>query len=115
DGKMIATNNGAIFTIGVNPAPAATPTGASAGADGARGGNNGARGGGNGGRGGGNGPASSIDRSLARALWMPDGKSIIVGGNDSDRVSLWQASLAGGDPKKLDTHGVSPNSSFFVD
>ena len=102
DGKMVATNSGGVFTVGA--APAAPDANAAAG-----------RGGNGGGRGANGGPAGSIDRSLARALWMPDGKSIIVGGNDSERVSLWQASLAGGDPKKLDTHGVSPNSSFFVD
>jgi dipeptidyl aminopeptidase/acylaminoacyl peptidase len=102
DGKMIATNNGAVFTIGAPPAPAAAPPAGGGNAPG-------------GGRGGNGGPASSIDRGIARALWMPDGKSLIVGANDSERVSLWQAPLAGGDPKKLDTQGVSPNSSFFVD
>jgi dipeptidyl aminopeptidase/acylaminoacyl peptidase len=107
DGKMVVTNNGGIFTIGSNNAPATPPPAANNAAGGGRGGN--------GGRGGGNGPASSIDRGIARALWMPDGKSIIVGGNDSERVSLWQAQLAGGAPKKLDTQGVSPQSSFFVD
>ena len=45
---------------------------------------------------------------------MPDGKSLIVGGNDSERVSLCSAP-EGGDPRKIDTQGVSPNSSFFVD
>ena len=57
----------------------------------------------------------AIDRGIARALWMPDGLSIIVGGNDTDRVSLWQQMLDGSPAKKLDTDGVSPNSSFFVD
>ncbi len=47
-------------------------------------------------------------------LWAVDGKSVIVGGNDNERVSLWQVPLEG-DPKKLDTGDVSPNSSFFVD
>jgi dipeptidyl aminopeptidase/acylaminoacyl peptidase len=56
----------------------------------------------------------AIDRGLARALWMPDGKSIIVGGNDSTQVSLWQLPLEGA-AKKLDLAGVSPNSSYFVD
>jgi dipeptidyl aminopeptidase/acylaminoacyl peptidase len=117
DGKMIVTNNGGVFTIGADaPAPPsagsqpAVPAGAAppgAGAQAGRGGNGGGR--------GGTGPAANIDRGIARALWMPDGKSIIVGGNDSERVSLWQTLLAGGDPKKIDTHGVSPNSSFFVD
>ncbi len=56
----------------------------------------------------------AIDRGLARSLWMPDGKSIIGGGNDSTQVSLWQLPLEGA-VKKLDLAGVSPNSSYFVD
>jgi dipeptidyl aminopeptidase/acylaminoacyl peptidase len=55
-----------------------------------------------------------IDRGIARALWMPDGKSLIIGGNDTERVSLWQQPLDG-PAKKLDTGDASPNSSFFVD
>ena len=27
---------------------------------------------------------ASIDRHMARALWMPDGKSLVVGANDGD-------------------------------
>ena len=56
----------------------------------------------------------AIDRSMARALWMPDGKSVLVGANDSVRVSLWLQPLAG-PARKLDVGDVSPNSSFFVD
>jgi dipeptidyl aminopeptidase/acylaminoacyl peptidase len=56
----------------------------------------------------------AIDRGIARVLWMPDGKSVIVGANDDERVSLWQQPLEG-PATKLDTGGVSPNSSFFVD
>ena len=56
----------------------------------------------------------AIDRGIARALWMPDGQSLIVGGNDTERVSLWRQPLEGG-ATKLDTGGASPNSSFFVD
>lgn len=56
----------------------------------------------------------AIDRGIARALWMPDGQSLIVGGNDTERVSLWQQPLEG-PARKLDTAGASPNSSFFVD
>ena len=55
-----------------------------------------------------------IDRGIARALWMPDGKSLIVGGNDTERVSLWQQPIDG-PAKKLDTGDASPNSAFFVD
>ncbi len=55
-----------------------------------------------------------IDRGIARVLWMPDGTSLVVGANDTERVSLWQQPLDGA-AKKLDTGDVSPNSSFFVD
>ncbi|HXT72171.1 MAG TPA: S9 family peptidase [Vicinamibacterales bacterium] len=57
----------------------------------------------------------SIDRGIARALWMPDGLSLIVGANDTERVSIWQQPIDGGTPKKLDTGDASPNSAFFVD
>ena len=57
----------------------------------------------------------AIDRGIARVLWMPDGKSVIVGANDDERVSLWQVTLDGQPAKKLDTGDASPSSSFFVD
>ena len=107
---MIATNNGSVFTIGATSrAGGASRRGCGCPPEMRRQARE------RGGRGGEGGPASSIDRGIARALWMPDGKSLIVGANDSERVSLWQAPIAGGDPRKLDTQGVSPNSSFFVD
>jgi dipeptidyl aminopeptidase/acylaminoacyl peptidase len=56
----------------------------------------------------------SIDRHIARALWMPDGASLIVGANDSTRVSLWHQPI-GGAPRKLSLGDVSPASSFWVD
>jgi len=115
DGKMIVTNSGGVFTIGANAAPAAPPAGGAGAGNVAGAGRGNGGGAGRGGGRGGNGPASSLDVSIQRALWMPDGKSIIVGGNDHDRVGLWQAPLEGGDLKKLDTHDISPNSSFFVD
>jgi dipeptidyl aminopeptidase/acylaminoacyl peptidase len=56
----------------------------------------------------------SIDRMFYRILWMPDSKSFLVGGNDVDRVSLWQVPLSGA-PRKLDLGGVSPTSVFWLD
>jgi dipeptidyl aminopeptidase/acylaminoacyl peptidase len=56
----------------------------------------------------------TIDRGIARALWMPDGQSLVVGGNDTERVSLWLQPLEGA-ARRLDTGDASPNSSFFVD
>ena len=56
----------------------------------------------------------AIDRNMARALWLPDGKTLLVGANDSTRVSLWLQPLDGA-ARKLDLGDLSPNSSFFVD
>jgi len=115
NGATIAPVNAA----GIYVAPAtggATPTGPPAGqaAGQAAAGRGGQGGGGRGGGGGGRQLTQAIDRGIARVLWMPDGKSVIVGANDDERVSLWQQPLEG-PAKKLDTGGASPNSSFFVD
>jgi dipeptidyl aminopeptidase/acylaminoacyl peptidase len=57
----------------------------------------------------------AIDRHIARALWMPDGKTLLVGGNDRSRVSLWLQPTEGGAARKIDLGRVSPASSFWVD
>ena len=56
----------------------------------------------------------SLDRHMARSLWLPDGKSLLVGGNDGSRVSLWIQPIDGV-PRRLDLGDVSPASSFWVD
>ncbi len=56
----------------------------------------------------------SIDRSLARGLWLPDGRTLLVGGNDNERVSLWLQPVDG-PARKLDIGDLSPTSSFYVD
>lgn len=55
-----------------------------------------------------------IDRCLYASVWTPDGKALVVGGNDGTRVSLWRAPL-GGPAKKLELGDVHPAWSFFVD
>src|SRR5262249_46398708 len=57
---------------------------------------------------------TALDRNMARALWLPDGRSLLVGANDSTRVSLWAQPLDGA-AKKIDLGDISPNSSFWVD
>ncbi len=57
---------------------------------------------------------STLDRHMARAIWMPDGQSLLVGANDSTRVSLWLQPI-GGAPRKIALDDVSPASSFWVD
>jgi dipeptidyl aminopeptidase/acylaminoacyl peptidase len=56
----------------------------------------------------------AIDRNMARSIWMPDGKSLLVGANDGTRVSLWLQPLDG-PARKLDLGKISPSSSFWVD
>ncbi len=56
----------------------------------------------------------AIDRNLARSIWMPDGKSLLVGGNDGTRVALWLQPLEGA-PKKLDLGRAVPSNPFWVD
>ena len=64
------------------------------------------------------GPGKSItralDRHMARSIWMPDGKSLLVGANDGTRVSLWVQPI-NGPARKLDLGRLSPSSSFWVD
>jgi len=57
---------------------------------------------------------AAIDRHMARALWMPDGTSLLVGGNDGTRVSLWLQPI-GAAARRLDLGDISPASSFWVD
>jgi dipeptidyl aminopeptidase/acylaminoacyl peptidase len=55
-----------------------------------------------------------LDRNMARSIWMPDGKSLLVGANDTTRVALWMQPLDGA-ARKLDLGTASPSSSFWVD
>jgi dipeptidyl aminopeptidase/acylaminoacyl peptidase len=55
-----------------------------------------------------------LDRMFYRILWMPDGKSFIVGANDIDKVSLWQVPTSGA-PRKLVLGTISPSNGFWLD
>lgn len=57
---------------------------------------------------------AAIDRNLANALWMPNEQALLVGGNDSTRVSMWIQPLEGA-AKRIDVGDLSPNSSYHVD
>jgi dipeptidyl aminopeptidase/acylaminoacyl peptidase len=50
----------------------------------------------------------TIDRNISPPRWIPDGKSLLVAGNDTARVSLWVQPLQG-EARKLDLGGVSPS------
>jgi dipeptidyl aminopeptidase/acylaminoacyl peptidase len=56
----------------------------------------------------------AIDRCLVRAIWMPHGNSLLVGGHDATQTSLWVQPLSGA-AKKLSLGDISPSWSFWVD
>ncbi len=56
----------------------------------------------------------SVDRCLYQNRWLPDGKSLLVGANDGDKVCLWEVPLEG-QPRKLDLGDLSPAWSFWID
>jgi dipeptidyl aminopeptidase/acylaminoacyl peptidase len=55
-----------------------------------------------------------IDRDIQRAIWMPDGKSLLVGGHDRTRTSMWVQPLDG-PAKRLDLGDIDPSWSFWID
>ncbi|MGB6875524.1 MAG: S9 family peptidase [Candidatus Acidiferrales bacterium] len=65
---------------------------------------------------GGNGTdvTRAIDRDVQRAIWMPDGKTLLVGGHDGVGTSMWLLSLDG-QAKKSNLGDVEPSWSFWVD
>lgn len=56
----------------------------------------------------------AIDRDVDRAIWMPDGKSLLVGGHDGTSVSLWLQPMDG-QARKIDIGNIQPSWSFWVD
>jgi dipeptidyl aminopeptidase/acylaminoacyl peptidase len=55
-----------------------------------------------------------IDRNLQRAIWMPDGQSLLVGGHDGTQVSMWLQPLKG-KARKLSLGEVNPTWLFWID
>ncbi len=55
-----------------------------------------------------------VDRNVQRAIWMPDGSSMLVSANDGTGVSLWIQPLDG-KARKLDTGTVIPTAAFWLD
>lgn len=56
----------------------------------------------------------AIDRNVQRAIWMPGGKSLLVGGHDGTRTSLWLQPLDG-PATKLNLGDIDPSWSFWID
>ena len=56
----------------------------------------------------------ALDRCLYRSIWMPDGRALLVGGNDGTRVSLWLQPVDG-KARRLDLGRANPSWSFWID
>jgi dipeptidyl aminopeptidase/acylaminoacyl peptidase len=55
-----------------------------------------------------------LDRNLYRAIWMPDGQSLLVGGHDGTEVAMWLQPLKG-KARKLALGDVNPAWLFWID
>ena len=58
--------------------------------------------------------SSTLDRNVQRAIWMPDGKSLLLGGHDGTRTSIWIQPLDGA-ARRIDLGAVNPTFSTWVD
>ena len=55
-----------------------------------------------------------LDRNVERAVWMRDGQSLLVAGDDGTQISLWLQPLKG-KARKLSLGAVSPTYSDRID
>jgi len=56
----------------------------------------------------------ALDRNILRSIWMPDGKSLLLGGDDGTRVALWIQPLDG-NARKLNLGDADPSWNQWVD
>ena len=57
----------------------------------------------------------TLDRNIVREIWMPDGKSLLVAGNDATTSGLWLQPANGGSAERLQTGDISPAEPFWLD
>lgn len=57
----------------------------------------------------------ALDRNLFGAQWMPDGRSLLVVGNDAAGVGAWIQPVDGGAARRLDTGDLVINGAFGYD
>ena len=56
----------------------------------------------------------ALDRNVQRAMWMPDGKSLLVSANDSTTTGLWIQPLDG-KARRIQLGKVVPTAAFWLD
>ncbi|MGD0192129.1 MAG: S9 family peptidase [Rhizomicrobium sp.] len=55
-----------------------------------------------------------LDRNVFLTAWMPDGKSLIVGGNTNTTVGLWRLGTDGS-VAAINLGGIVPNNGYWID
>ena len=56
----------------------------------------------------------ALDRNVQRAIWMPDGRSLLVSANDGTTTGLWIQPLDG-KAKRIDTGAAVVTAAFWLD
>ena len=57
----------------------------------------------------------ALDRNVARALWMPDGNSMLVSANDGTTTALWIQPIDHGKARRIDMGTVVATAPFWLD
>jgi dipeptidyl aminopeptidase/acylaminoacyl peptidase len=56
----------------------------------------------------------ALDRNIVRALWMPDGQSLLVAAHDATMAAMWIQPL-NGSAKRIDTGDICPSEGYWLD
>lgn len=56
----------------------------------------------------------ALDRNVMRAIWSPDGRSLLVSANDGTGVSMWMQPLDGA-ARRIDTGKIVATAAFWLD
>jgi dipeptidyl aminopeptidase/acylaminoacyl peptidase len=56
-----------------------------------------------------------LDRNIVRGVWMPDGRSLLVAGNDATTAALWLQPTGGGAAQRLETGDVTPAEPYWFE
>jgi len=58
--------------------------------------------------------STRLDANLFGTWWLPDGKSLLVGGNTATTVGLWRLGLDGSSAR-IELAGIMPNNAYWLD
>lgn len=58
--------------------------------------------------------STQLNRDLYLSAWMPDGKSLLVGGHNDNKTSMWNMSLDG-KTTLINLGNIAPSWSFWLD